>query len=120
MTLIYSFGLWLEGGSILDLWTHGKVEASGPFFLLLILAVGAEMIWSALFIPLAAINQHNYVAYAFVGMGVFGIVSACLGGQAHGLAGVAAPLLLVHGSMIIITGILLWRLRRPVTKQERN
>jgi O-antigen/teichoic acid export membrane protein len=108
MTLIYLGALSFGGDWILRLWTQGQVGAEQPFFTILLLAMDAEMIWSALFIPLAAINRHIRISYAFVVFGILGLAWAYAAGPL--LASVTAPLLAVHVLMIPIAGFQLWRL----------
>ncbi|QNE32734.1 teichoic acid transporter [Sphingomonas sp. NBWT7] len=87
----------------LGLLTHGRVAMAQPFFALLVLSVVAEMLWSALFTPISATNQHAAVTPIFIALsGAALLATAPL--IAHlGVSGAAIALLAAHGAMIPVT-----------------
>jgi len=105
------------GGIVMDYWTHDIVKAPQPFFTLLILSVFAEMVWSALFTPLTAVNQHISVSYSFATLSCIGIVLCYVLVQYFSLTGTAVALMSVHWGMIFVTGYALLQRypRRPQT-----
>lgn len=113
-TLVFIPATILLGAIVLSLWTKGQVAVEQPFFTLLVLSVAAEMIWTTLFVPLAAINRHVTISYAYAALGAIG-VAGCYGlGIAYGLPGTAAALLAVHVLMIgVVIVQLIEHLPRP-------
>lgn len=101
--LAYLLFMNFLGDSVLRLWTNGKVWAEEPFFMLLILSVGAEMIWTALFVPLAATNRHVRVSYAFAVLSLIGICACYFSAASYGLTGAILAVLGVHIAMIGVT-----------------
>ncbi|QBR71058.1 teichoic acid transporter [Beijerinckiaceae bacterium] len=101
--LAYLLLMSFLGDSILKLWTGGKVMAEEPFFTLLILSVGAEMIWTALFVPLASTNRHIRVSYAFAILSLIGICACYFGAASYGLTGAILAVLGVNVVMIGVT-----------------
>ena len=102
MTLAYVSGLEITGGVILRAWTHGKVDRQDPFFIVLVLSVGAEMVWSMLFVPISAINRHVGVSYVFVAICAVGLGGCYIADVKYGLTGVAFALLGVHVCMLAV------------------
>lgn len=99
-TVLYGAAVLAVAPLALRLLTHGAAKVLQPFFLLLVGAVAAEMLWSALFTPVMAINRHRGVtlAFALLATAAFGAAYP-LAGQ-FGLSGVAVALLAVHAAMI--------------------
>jgi O-antigen/teichoic acid export membrane protein len=87
---------------ILDFWTKGQVTVEQPFFTLLVLSVAAEMIWTTLFAPLAAVNRHITISYVFAVLSMIGVIGCYLLGGPYGLPGTVSALLAVHGVMIFV------------------
>lgn len=105
-SIAYVIALSLAGNEILALWTRGAVVAQHPFFLVLLLAVAAEMIWSAELMPLASINKHISVSRVFSGLGVLALVLSYMAGKyCGGLTAVVAPLLGLHAFLVVFTGL---------------
>lgn len=102
----------LAGDWIMAQWTHGKVAVIYPFFLVLNLAVAAEMMWGAIITPLAAINRHTRLAYSFVLLASGAIALGALLVRPFGLVGVTAPILAAHGVMVVLA-VLEFERRRP-------
>lgn len=83
--------------------THGEVTAVYPFLPLLVGAVAAEMIWSSLFTPIAAVNRHGATTVIFLVLAAATVAVAGPLTDAFGLNGIAAALLIAHVAMIPIT-----------------
>lgn len=99
----------LAGNIVLTYWTKGEVAVEQPFFTLLVVSVAAEMIWTTLFVPLAAINRHITISYVFAVSSMVG-VAGCYGlGVPYGLPGTAAALLAVH---VVMIGVVIEQLIR--------
>jgi O-antigen/teichoic acid export membrane protein len=103
VALLYALFAVLAGGFVLKLWTDGKLSIEEPFFMLLVFSTAAEMIWSALFVPLSAINRHVRVSYAFAILSLIGIAGCYAGAASHGLTGVALALAGVQLLMIAVS-----------------
>ncbi|HET8612493.1 MAG TPA: teichoic acid transporter, partial [Sphingomonas sp.] len=71
--LAYSVLLVLLGRPLMHLFTHGKVPVIEPFFAVMVAAVAAEMLWTALFTPISAINGHVRVTHWLLGLSMAGI-----------------------------------------------
>lgn len=110
-TIIYVIFTIFAGDFILKLWTNGKLLAEEPFFAILVFSIGAEMLWTALFWPLSAINRHMKASNAFAVVSVIGIAACYLGTASHGLTGTAIALLAAHLVMIGIASEQLLRER---------
>jgi O-antigen/teichoic acid export membrane protein len=103
----------LLGDLVLTSWTKGAVAVEQPFFGLLVLAVAAEMIWTTLFVPLAAINRHITISYTFAVLSIIG-VAGCYGlGVPYALPGTAIALLAVH---VVMIGVVIAQLVRHVPR----
>ena len=85
---------------LLRLLTHDAVAVVQPFFLVVVIGVAAEMLWSALFTPIAAVNRHRAVTLAFVAVAAGALAMCHVLVQAFGLTGAAIALLAAHGAMI--------------------
>ncbi|WBH17912.1 lipopolysaccharide biosynthesis protein [Sphingomonas radiodurans] len=86
----------------MSLLTHDTVLIMQPFFLLVVIGVAAEMVWSAVFTPVAAVNRHRGVTLAFV---VAAAAALALCGPLIGwlgLSGAALAVLGAHAAMIPI------------------
>lgn len=107
--LVYSVAVLLLSTLLMRIFTHGKVAVVQPFFLLMVLGVAAEMIWSALFTPISAVNRHRSVTHWLLGLSIVG-VGLCYPAVARfGIEGAAVSILAVHVAMIAIT----WFVGRP-------
>jgi O-antigen/teichoic acid export membrane protein len=104
----------LVGNLILTTWTKGEVAVEQPFFTLLVLSVAAEMIWTTLFVPLAAINRHITISYTFAVLSIIGVGGCYLLGVPYGLPGTAFAVLVVH---IVMIGIVVVQLIRHLPRQ---
>ena len=62
---------------MLPLLTHDAVRVVQPFFLIVVFGVAAEMIWSALFTPIAAVNRHRGVTLGFVAVAGEAALALC-------------------------------------------
>jgi O-antigen/teichoic acid export membrane protein len=87
----------------MKIFTHGKVRVEQPFFLILVLSVAAEMLWTALFTPISALNRHRVVTYSLAVASVVAFACAYFWAiPAYGLAGAAAVLLSVHILIVLV------------------
>ncbi|MCK1269272.1 MULTISPECIES: hypothetical protein [unclassified Bradyrhizobium] len=102
----YFIFLGTAGDWIIAFWTGGKVMVDKGFFIAMLLAVTAEMIWSAELMPLASINRHTTVSRAFSSLSVIGLILSYLAGQRYGnLIAIVAPLLAIHSALAIFAAI---------------
>jgi len=111
-TLIYGAALHTLGTPLLEYWTGGKVPLVEPFFSLLLLAVGSEMLWSAGFAPLAAINRHLTASHAFLALSIAAVALCFLLPTGAAITGVASALAAVNLAMVLLIALLLagqWR-----------
>jgi O-antigen/teichoic acid export membrane protein len=90
--------------------THDAVRVAQPFFLLLVAGVTAEMLWSGLFTPLAAVNRHRGVTLVFAALAIVALAACYPLSQRFGLSGVALALLGAHVAMIPLC-LWAWRYR---------
>jgi O-antigen/teichoic acid export membrane protein len=104
----------LVGNMILTVWTKGEVTVEQPFFTLLVLSVAAEMIWTTLFVPLAAINRHITISYTFAVLSTIGVGGCYVLGVPYGLPGTAIALIAVH---LVMIGIVIVQLLRHLPRQ---
>ncbi|MFZ2980977.1 MAG: teichoic acid transporter [Sphingobium sp.] len=106
ITLLF-FGEWLIG-----IFTHGKVQIIQPFFLLMALAVAAEMGWSAQFTAIVAVNRHKVVTYCLALVSILGLTTCYFLVPNHGIAGAAIALLGVHLTMVLVCAWVTLKLSR--------
>lgn len=66
ITLFYGAAVLAVAPILLPVLTHGAVPVVWPFFAIVVAGVAAEMAWSALFTPIAAVNRHRSVALRFL------------------------------------------------------
>ena len=99
---VYSAVTLALGHWLIRIFTHGKVTLVEPFFAIMVAAVAAEMLWTAMFTPISAINRHIRVTYWLLGVSVIGVMLCWLLVYHVGLAGAALALLGVHGAMIVV------------------
>lgn len=103
----------LVGNMVLTFWTKGEVAVEQPFFTLLVLSVAAEMIWTTLFVPIAAINRHITISYTFAVLSIIGVAGCYVLGVAYALPGTAIALLAVH---VVMIGVVIVQLIRHVPR----
>lgn len=108
-TLVYGAALHALGALLLEHWTGGKVPLVEPFFSLLLLAVAGEMVWSAGFAPLAAINRHLTASHAFLALSIGAVALCFLLPTALAITGVAWALVAVNLAMVMLIVLLLAR-----------
>ncbi|THG41020.1 teichoic acid transporter [Sphingomonas olei] len=101
-TFCYAAAIILLAPAAVALLTHDAVRVAAPFLLWLVLAVVAEMIWSALFSPIAAINRHARLAIGFAALALAGVGAAWLLAPRYGLSGVAGALAAAHLAMVAL------------------
>jgi O-antigen/teichoic acid export membrane protein len=99
---LYSGTILLLDMPLMHVFTHGKVTIVEPFFAILVTAVAAEMLWTAMFTPISAINRHVAVTHWLLALSTAGLALCWALAHRAGLAGVAAALLAVHGAMIAV------------------
>ncbi|MGY4344967.1 O-antigen/teichoic acid export membrane protein [Bradyrhizobium sp. GM7.3] len=115
LSAIYVAALSLAGQWLIALWTAGKVSVDQTFLAVLLIAVAAEMIWSAELMPLASINRHVAISRAFSALSVVGLGSCYVAGRHYeNLVAVAIPLLGLHIVMVVVSGLQLWPLSRLI------
>lgn len=115
LSAIYVVALSLAGQWIIALWTAGRVSVDQTFFIVLLLAVAAEMIWSAELMPLASINRHVGLSRTFSALSVAGLGLCYVADRYYdSLVAVATPLLGLHVVMGFFSGLQLWSLLRSV------
>ena len=98
----YAAGVLAFGPLVLPWLTHGAVRATWPFFAIVVLGVAAEMTWSALFTPLAAVNRHRGVAAWFALVALGGVAGCWLIAPWLGASGVAGAVLAAHLAMAML------------------
>lgn len=101
VAFVFFVSLHLLGGWILFLWTRGHVEVQQPFFLLLLLSVVGEMLWTTLFIPLAAVNRHMFSANLYGVLAALGVLASYLLTPRFGLPGAIVPWIAVNLVMLV-------------------
>lgn len=111
----YVIALLVFGPFAMRLFTHGKVELVNPLFHLILAAVALEMMWSAQFTPISAINLHKQVTYALALAAVIGIIVMYLIIPASGVVGAAAVVCAIHLAMVLVCA---W-MTGQVSRQER-
>ncbi|WP_370157937.1 lipopolysaccharide biosynthesis protein [Bradyrhizobium yuanmingense] len=116
LAAIYVVTLSLTGQWIIAFWTVGKVSVDQTTFVILLVAVAAEMIWSAELMPLASINRHVALSRAFSALSIVALGSCYLSGQHYddSLIAVATPLVALHVLMTIVSGFRLWPISRSI------
>jgi O-antigen/teichoic acid export membrane protein len=119
ISIIYLGGLSVFGGWIIFVWTKGKVYLEQPFFALLLFSVVFEMLWTTLFIPLAAINRHVVTAHAYGVLAFIAVICGYFLAASYGLTGVVAPLLIINVMMLIIVMVQLYQ-RSPNKTSRLN
>lgn len=92
----------------LPLLTHGTVTVVQPFFAFLVAAVVAEMLWSALFTPMAAVNRHRGIVQLFVLLAAGAVAAAYLAAVPLGLSGIAGAVGAAHAAMVGVC-LVAWR-----------
>lgn len=110
MTGIYAVAVLVLGPWIIGWLTHGVVRVVQPFFLLMVGAVGAEMLWSALFTPIAAVNRQQGLAWAYLAVALAAFGAGYPLARQFGVAGVALALVGAHVAMIPLC-VRAWRQR---------
>lgn len=98
----YSLTILIASPILMDAFTHGKVIVTYPFYLVLVLAVAAEMIWSALFTPISAVNHHRPVATWLVFLSTAALLICWALSKNLGPTGAALALLLANSAMIAV------------------
>jgi O-antigen/teichoic acid export membrane protein len=100
VTLGYVIVVLAAAPTVLRLLTHDTVRVVQPFFLLLTIGVAAEMLWSALFTPIVAVNRHRATTLAFLAVAAAALALCHVLVRSSGLTGAAFALLAAHGAMI--------------------
>jgi len=105
----YVSGLFVLSSPAMRLFTHGRVNVVQPFFLIMTLSVAAEMLWTAQFTAISAVNRHKIVTYWLAGMSVAGLAIYYLVAGKTGIFAAALTIFLVHSAMIFVCA---WASRR--------
>ncbi len=109
------------GNMVLTFWTKGEVTVEQPFFTLLVLSVAAEIVWTTLFVPLAAINRHITISYMFAVLSIVGVAGCYVLGVSYALPGMAVTLLAVHLVMIgVVSAQLVRHVPRPAPPSRES
>lgn len=109
----YSMFVTVAAPFLLPLLTHGAVQVGQPFFLVVTAGVAAEMLWSALFTPLAAVNRHRIATIAFLIAASAALAMCRPLIDAFGLSGAAFAVLFAHAVMIPLCVALMRRQLAP-------
>jgi len=86
--------LFVLGGKILSVWTHGRVEMDMPAFVLLLCVVLPSSVWLSSLNVVYATNRHERVGAAYVAVSFVTVFAAYALARTLQLPGVAAILLL--------------------------
>ena len=81
---------------LMQLYTHGKIPAHDPFFILMILTIAAEMMWSSIATPLSSINRHVAFAYLSMLVAALGMGLCYLLTYRFDLIGTVSAMLTIH------------------------
>ncbi|EZP70031.1 Membrane protein involved in the export of O-antigen and teichoic acid-like protein [Sphingomonas paucimobilis] len=111
--IAFSVPLYLFRDPLMRLYTHGQVSAVDPFFLMVILTVAAEMMWSSIATPLSSINRHVTFANLSLLISLAGIGLCYVFTLHFGLNGAAAAMLTVHGAILVLSQALRHAIRLP-------
>lgn len=109
LTAAYALAVLLAAPFVLPMLTHGAVQPVYPFLPLLVAAVAAEMLWSALFTPIASVNRHGAVTLIFLLVAAMTLAAAAALAPTFALSGISAALLAGHLTMI---PVMIWGYRR--------
>jgi hypothetical protein len=90
-------------------WTHGIVHVELFWFVLMILSVCAEMIWTTMFIVLASVNRHTVDSYTYGLVSLISLMFISVIAKEAKITGIAAILLTAHTLMIVVTAFELRR-----------
>ncbi|WP_157083333.1 lipopolysaccharide biosynthesis protein [Bradyrhizobium manausense] len=122
LSMSYIAALILTGRWIIELWTATRITVDQTFFLVLLLTIAAEMIWSAELMPLASINRHIGAARVFCLLSAIGVGLSYVSGQHNGsLVAITLPFFALHCLMACYAGFQLWHhfpTRRPTNAPE--
>jgi O-antigen/teichoic acid export membrane protein len=99
---LYAVAIMLLNRPLMQVFTHGKVPIVEPFFLIVVLGVAAEMLWSALFTPISAVNRHRAVTHYFLLLSGIGVTLCYPLAARAGLAGAAGAVLGVQAVMVLL------------------
>ncbi len=99
--LLYGVPLYLLREPLMRLYTHGQVAALNPFFLVMILTIAAEMMWSSIATPLSSVNKHVTFANVSLVIALFGTGLCYVATVAMGLNGAAGSMLVVHAAILL-------------------
>jgi O-antigen/teichoic acid export membrane protein len=114
LTALYAgVGLWLAPIGVRIL-SGGQIIAQVPLIVALLAAVLAEMLWTAAFAPLSAINRHGQVARAFFGLAMVALV---------GMAVLAEPVTMaicvaIAGGLTLIVALFRLRVEYSQMREE--
>jgi O-antigen/teichoic acid export membrane protein len=93
-------GLALFGGSVLHVWTSGKVGKSGPLLYLFLIATVVDSLWYTSLAVLYATNRHQRVAGYYMLASVLSLPLAYGLLQVWGLSGAGTALLVAEVFML--------------------
>ena len=100
VAILASSALLVVGPWLFHRWTKGQYALDMPVFVLLLVGITINSLWSVSYTVSISINRHQRIAllyFAFAGLGV--VLSAVLG-KAFGLVGVALGLIVVEALMV--------------------
>jgi O-antigen/teichoic acid export membrane protein len=86
----------------MSLLTKDQIGVVQPFFLLMVVAVLVEILWTALFTVLSALNTHVNGARMLFLAGILGCVLVYPASSAFGLQGAAFSLLIAHVVVLLM------------------
>jgi len=102
LVLAYALPLYLLREFLMNLYTHGQVPAQDPLFLIMILTIATEMMWSSIATPLSSINKHVTFANISLLIALVGSALCYVATKAIGLNGAALSMLAVHGAILLL------------------
>jgi O-antigen/teichoic acid export membrane protein len=108
----YVASMIIVGPLAMHLFTHGKVEIAYPLFYVILASVALEMLWSAQFTPISAINRHKYVTYALASTSIFGIVAMYMIVPSYGITGASAVICAIHLNMVLVCACVTHKISR--------
>jgi O-antigen/teichoic acid export membrane protein len=114
----YCGAILLLDRPIMHVFTHGKVAIVEPFFAIIVGAVAGEMLWTAMFTPISAINRHVAVTHWLMALSIAGLGACWTLTRAFGLTGTAAALLVVQVAMTLVCLLAVKRQTRHVGRDR--
>lgn len=113
----YLLVMYFLGDRAISLLSHEQVLPVAQLTFVMAFGVFAEMLWSALFAPLSAINAHREVAIAMVGLSAPALVISTL--LLVTPIALAAAVSIVHVVLVFVAAGLFWKVFAASAAQSR-